>query len=78
MYAEGVSTREVTDVTRELCGREMSAGQVSRAAKLLEEEIEEWRTRELGDYRYLILDAPTRRSVTAAACPTARCSWPRE
>lgn len=57
MYVEGVSTRKVTEITRELCGLDISSSQVSRAAKLLDEEIEEWRNRELGECRYLILDA---------------------
>ena len=57
MYVEGVSTRKVTEITRELCGLDISSSQVSRAAKLLDEEISEWRNRELGECRYLILDA---------------------
>jgi len=57
MYVEGVSTRKVTEITRELCGLDISSSQVSRAAKLLDEEISEWQTRELGECRYLILDA---------------------
>ena len=32
-------------------------GQVSRAAKLLDEELEAWRNRPLGEIRYLLLDA---------------------
>ena len=39
MYVEGVSTRKVTEITRELCGQGISSTQVSRAAKLLDEEI---------------------------------------
>ena len=57
MYVEGVSTRKVTEITRELCGLDISSSQVSRAAKLLDEEISEWQTRELSECRYLILDA---------------------
>jgi putative transposase len=57
MWVEGVSTRKVTEITRELCGLEVTSSQVSRAAKLLDEEIHAWRTRSLGEYRYLILDA---------------------
>lgn len=57
MYVEGVSTRKVTEITRELCGLEITSSQVSRAAKLLDEEIEEWRSRKLDACRYLILDA---------------------
>ncbi len=57
MYVQGVSTRKVTEITRELCGLEVSSSQVSRVAKLLDDELEAWRTRELGEYRYLLLDA---------------------
>jgi transposase-like protein len=57
MYVQGVSTRKVTEITRELCGLEVSSSQVSRVAKLLDDELDAWRTRELGEYRYLLLDA---------------------
>lgn len=57
MYVEGVSTRKVTEITRELCGLDITSAQVSRAAKLLDEEIAAWRTRDLQEQRYLILDA---------------------
>ena len=57
MYVQGVSTRKVTEITRELCGLDVSSSQVSRVAKLLDDELEAWRTRELGEYRYLLLDA---------------------
>jgi len=57
MYVKGVSTRKVTDVMRELCGFDVSSTQVSRAAKELDEELQAWRTRELGQVTYLILDA---------------------
>jgi putative transposase len=57
MWVEGVSTRKVKKVTEELCGLEVSSSQVSRAAQLLDEELEAWRTRPLGRYRYLVLDA---------------------
>ncbi|MCP3914615.1 MAG: IS256 family transposase [bacterium] len=57
MYVQGVSTRKVTEITKELCGLEVSSSQVSRVAKQLDDELEAWRTRELGEYRYLLLDA---------------------
>ncbi len=58
MYVQGVSTRRVQKVTRELCGGlEISSSSVSRAAQLLDEELERWRTRPLGAIDYLILDA---------------------
>ena len=57
MYVQGVSTRKVARITGELCGFEVSSQQVSRASKLLDEELEAWRTRQLGEYPYVILDA---------------------
>jgi putative transposase len=57
MYVQGVSTRKVAEITQELCGLDVSSSQVSRAAKLLDEELEAWRTRPLGRTPYLILDA---------------------
>ena len=57
MYVEGVSTRRVTEVTRELCGLDVTSSQVSRATKLLDEELNAWRKRPLSEFRYLILDA---------------------
>lgn len=57
MYVNGVSTRKVAKITEELCGFNVSSTQVSQAAKLLDEELEKWRTRSLGSSPYLILDA---------------------
>jgi putative transposase len=57
MYVQGVSTRKVSAITEQLCGTEVSASQVSRAAKLLDEILEAWRGRTLGEIVYLILDA---------------------
>jgi transposase-like protein len=57
MYVQGVSTRKVTEVMRELCGLDVSSSQVSRAAALLDEELTAWRNRPLGEIRYLFLDA---------------------
>lgn len=57
MWVEGVSTRKVKAVTEQLCGLDISSTQVSRAAKLLDKELEAWRSRPLGRHRYLILDA---------------------
>lgn len=57
MYVQGVSTRKVTEVMEQLCGLEVSSTQVSRAAKLLDEELSAWRQRPLGEVPYLVLDA---------------------
>jgi transposase-like protein len=57
MYVQGVSTRKVQSVMETLCGHNVSSADVSRAAKLLDEELEKWRSRPLGQFPYLILDA---------------------
>jgi len=57
MYVQGVSTRRVAEITQELCGLDVSSSDVSRAAALLDEELEQWRTRPLGSFRFLVLDA---------------------
>jgi putative transposase len=57
MYVQGISTRKVTAITERLCGTQVSASQVSRAAQLLDEELETWRNRPLGEMVYLYLDA---------------------
>lgn len=57
MYVQGVSTRKVAAITEKLCGFDISSAQVSRTAKELDEHLNIWRTRCLGEYRYLWLDA---------------------
>ncbi len=57
MYVKGVSTRKVSQITEQLCGTEISATQVSRIAKLLDTELEQFRERELQEYRVVYLDA---------------------
>ena len=53
----GVSTRKVTEITEQLCGTEISASQVSRISKLLDDELEQFRNRPLGSYPVVYLDA---------------------
>ena len=57
MYLQGVSTRKVSAILEEMCGLEVTSMEVSRAAKLLDEEFAQWRSRPLGQYIYLMLDA---------------------
>ena len=57
MYVQGVSTRKVAAITEKLCGTQVSASQVSRAAEQLDEMLEKWRNRPLGEIVYLYLDA---------------------
>ena len=56
-YVQGVSTRRMKKVTEELCGKEIASTQVSRLAKVLDEEVEKFKKRALGCYVYLFLDA---------------------
>ena len=57
MYIQGVSTRKVSSILEEMCGFEVTSMDVSRASKLLDEEFAQWRSRSLGQYVYLMLDA---------------------
>lgn len=57
MYVKGVSTRKVNDILQELCGLQISSTDVSRATKLLDEELTQWKQRPLGKYIYLYVDA---------------------
>jgi len=54
---QGVSIRKVKAITEQLCGVEISSSQVSRATAQLDEVLDAWRTRSLGEYVYLYLDA---------------------
>ncbi len=44
-------------ITEQLCGIEISSSHVSRATAQLDEVLEAWRNRPLGEYVYLYLDA---------------------
>ena len=57
MYVKGVSTRDVEKVLAEFGIEGLSSTQVSRAAAMLDAELEAWRNRSLGRFRYLFLDA---------------------
>jgi len=57
MHIQWVSTRKVTEITKELCGLEVTSADVSRASKLLDDELTSWRHRPKGEIPYLILDA---------------------
>jgi len=57
MYVEGVSTRRVTKIMEEMCGLEVSSGQVSNLNKQLDTEFENWRNRPLPPIKYMTLDA---------------------
>ena len=54
MYVQGVSTRKVGEVAKELCGHEFSASAVSRMNKTLDEELQRFANRPLEvEYPYL-------------------------
>lgn len=57
MYVQGVSTRKVSAIIEQLCGTSVSSTQVSQAAARLDEGLEAWRNRLLGEVAYLFLDA---------------------
>lgn len=57
MYVQGVSTRKVTEVMETLCGLEVTSTEVSRCARMLDEQLEKWRMRPLDNIPYLVLDA---------------------
>lgn len=57
MYVQGVSTRDAAKVMKEFGLESLSSSQVSRAAAMLDGELEAWRTRRLDPVKYLILDA---------------------
>lgn len=61
MYVQGISTRKVKRVTEALCGSEVSASEVSRVSKLLDEDLEKFRNRTLGKFPYVFLDATYQR-----------------
>jgi transposase-like protein len=57
MYVQGVSTRRIAAITEQLCGTAVSSMQVSRATEKLDEVLNAWRNRPLGEIVYLYLDA---------------------
>lgn len=57
MYVQGVSTRKVSAIVEQLCGSSVSSSVVSRAVALLDETLEAWRNRPLGEFPYVFLDA---------------------
>jgi putative transposase len=57
MYVQGVSTDRVKKVTEELCGTEFNSMQVSRMAKILDEEVAQFKECPLSEMPYLYLDA---------------------
>lgn len=57
MYIKGVSTRKVQSIFSELCDVDITADQVSRAMRELDEELGNWRNRPVGEVKILFADA---------------------
>ena len=57
MYVRGVSTRKVQAVFDRLCDVNVTADQVSRAMKEMDDELEKWRNRPIGVVKALFVDA---------------------
>jgi putative transposase len=57
MVVNGVSTRRVRRITKELCGESFSKSTVSEICKSLDPKISAWRNRPLGEYPFLLVDA---------------------
>lgn len=58
MYIQGVSTRKVSKVIENLCGKTYSKSFVSSLTKQLDEEVRQWRHHDLSpvQYAYLVVD----------------------
>ena len=57
MYVKGVSTRKVQAVFDRLCDVNITADQVSRAMREMDDELDAWRNRPVGAVKALFLDA---------------------
>ena len=57
MYVQGVSTRKVAAIIKQLCGSNVSSSLVSRATAQMDEQLTQWRNSPLGESIYLYLDA---------------------
>jgi transposase-like protein len=57
MYLQGVSTRKVEPILRELTGVSVSREKVSQIAQELDAELEIWRKRKLEWVKYMVIDA---------------------
>ena len=76
MYVKGVSTREVEAVMREFGIESLSSSQVSRAAKLIDDELEAWRNRLWAKSNTSSSTLVTRRCATQALSAMSLCSQP--
>ena len=72
MYIQGVSTRKVSAIVEQVCGTCVSSSVVSRAAALLDETLEGWRSRPLGEFPYVFLDASLREGAPEVPLSVAK------
>ncbi len=56
MYVNGVSIRKVKKICEKMCGVDVTSMEVSHAAEQLDEELEKWRNRPLGEIPFLQVD----------------------
>ena len=62
LFLQGVSTRRLKGIAKELFGREVSSTTVSKAAAYLDEELKHYQTRPLSDdFPFLFLDGITQK-----------------
>ncbi len=57
MVVNGVSTRKIKNITRQLCSTKFSRSTVSDLLKGLDPVVREWVDRPIGTYTFLIVDA---------------------
>ena len=61
MYVQGVSTRKVEAILQELCGLSVTSTAVSRAAKLLDDELSHWKSGRLDNIALCMLMRGTKK-----------------
>lgn len=61
MYIQGVSTRKISKIFESTFGMNVSSTQVSSATKKLDDELEKFKQRKLGQYPVLFVDAQYQR-----------------
>ena len=57
IYFKGVSNKKVEKILVKMCGLNVSSAQVSRCAKMLDDELKAFRERPLSSFSYLMFDA---------------------
>src|SRR5699024_6012754 len=70
MYIQGVSTRKVSKVIENLCGKTYSKSFISSLTKQLDEEVRQWRHHDLSPvrYPYLVVDVIYIKEIGRASC----------